>query len=577
MSFAGSRYLQGVEKFETDALGIPNIYFVLGNKTSDVVPTPTAGFSQTFSGCYDISNIYGLNRDGTELDDDGGNPGDSGEEAVYTRFLRIKSDNYPFFDPDNSGGAFQAYSPGGGYTGGAQGYRAGDTTPVLDPTFGLGVNPGDFNTVNGIISGIANNRISGVANTLLSRFIHANAVDNFNESPTNASSRNTVTQFDICDETNRIVTSPQFPTPNTQQSNQHGHGYVVGCCRIEKEDPIQDADLNNLDAGVTAGFFTLVAGETGPSSDNPLSNDHKLELHRHLSSSYEGPHDDSSKWNPDFTTADEIEKALTLQTATLSNAINGIDNNGNPLNGLSVIFFNDINIFSGVKFGGICTNKDGHIFASRMPLGKMFKIVPNGNDFTSATLSTVKHSVLVRGAGGYLADGTEKEDPDRLPTNPDTGAPTSGPRLGGMICDTSGQFNIHEIDADGNPRRLADRVLMGFCVDSLQSPWPGFYDNADSTPGPDYNQGLSLRGLYIMVLDETKTKVAYDSNNPNWDYRAIYFYPVIETSSIGPADEHTVMFPFASDLDGFFGGDVVDELARIRTGSATLRPNFPEH
>jgi hypothetical protein len=71
--------------------------------------------------------------------------------------------------------------------------------------------------------------------------------------------------------------------------------------------------------------------------------------------------------------------------------------------------------------------------------------------------------------------------------------------------------------------------------------------------------------------------VAYDSNNPNWDYRAIYFYPVIETSSIGPADEHTVMFPFASDEDGFFGGDVVDELARVRTGSATLRPNFPEH
>jgi hypothetical protein len=576
MSFAGSRYLQGVEKFETDALGIPNIYFVLGNKTSDVVPTPTAGFSQTFSGCYDISNIYGLNRDGTELDDDGSNPGDGGSEAEYTRFLRIKSDNYPFFDPDNSGGAFQAYSPGGGYTGGAQGYRAGDTTPVLDPTFGLGVNPGDFNTANGIISGIANNRISGVANAFLSRFIHANAVDNFNESPNNASSRNTVAQFDICDETNRIVTSPQFPTPNTQQSNQHGHGYVIGCCRIEREDPIQDADLVNLDAGVTAGFFTLVAGETGSSSNNPFSNDHKLELHRHLSSSYEGPHDDSSKWNPDFTTADEIEKALTLQFTTVSNAISGVDNDGNPLEDFSVFALTDLNIFFGFASGSICTNSDGHIFANRLPFGKMIKIVPNGNDFASATFSTLKHSILVRGAGGYEANGTEKEDPNKLPVSLD-GGPTTGPKISGMICDTPGQFNIHEIDANGNSRRLSDRVLLCFCVDALQSPWAGFYDNADSTPGPDYNQGLSLRGLYIVVLDETKTKVAYDSNNPNWDYRAIYFYPVIETSSIGPADEHTVMFPFASDEDGFFGGDVVDELARVRTGSATLRPNFPEH
>ena len=55
MSFAGSRYLQGVEKFETDALGIPNIYFTFGRRTSDT--TPENNESPIISGCFDISNV----------------------------------------------------------------------------------------------------------------------------------------------------------------------------------------------------------------------------------------------------------------------------------------------------------------------------------------------------------------------------------------------------------------------------------------------------------------------------------------------------------------------------------------
>ena len=579
MSFAGSRYLQGVEKFETDALGIPNIYFSLGFRTSDIRPVALGGFSQIFSGCFDITNIYGLNRDGTELQQDtGGAPGDS-DNAPYTKFLRIKSDNYPFTDSNNSGGALDAYAPGS-YTGGAQGYRSGQSMPVLDPTFGLGVDPGDFNTENGFISSSAGRRISAASNTMLSRFLHTNVVDDFNELINNASSRNTVTLFDVCAAAESIQSSPQPTTPGnpSQRSNTHGHGYVVGCCRIEPEDPVQDANLDDLDAGVTSGFFTLVAGETGQSSNNPNVNDHKLELYRHLSISYEGPHNDTSKWEPDFSTADKIEKALTFQSTTLNNAINGVDNDGNSLDPLSVLFFSDLNFFVGIRNGDICTNKDGHIFVHSLPLTKMLRIEPQDNDFSNAKFETVKHSILVKGNGGYLADGTEKEDPNRLPVSSETGSPTFGPLLDGLICDTTGQFNIHEIDSEGNPRRLTDRVLFGFCVDSALSPWPGFYDDANSTPGDDYNQGLSLRGLYIIVLDETKTKVAYDSNNENWDYRAIYFYPVIETTFIGTAGTHTIMFPFASTQTAIVDNPSgTDRLARVRTGSVTLRPNFPEN
>ena len=115
MSFAGSRYLQGVEKFETDALGIPNIYFTFGRRTSDT--TPENNESPIISGCFDISNVYGINRDGTVGDGDAGGIGNGSqqEDGEYTRFLRIKSDVDPWSRSE--------YSPGEGYSGGAQGYR----------------------------------------------------------------------------------------------------------------------------------------------------------------------------------------------------------------------------------------------------------------------------------------------------------------------------------------------------------------------------------------------------------------------------------------------------------------------
>ena len=158
MSFAGSRYLQGVEKFETDALGIPNIYFTFGRRTSDT--TPENNESPIISGCFDISNVYGINRDGTVGDGDAGGIGNGSQEqdGVYTRFLRIKSDVEPWSKSE--------YSPGGGYFGGAQGYRNMQTA-IVDPAFFI--QNGDCNPSNGIIDGDAENDVSGTSNVLISR------------------------------------------------------------------------------------------------------------------------------------------------------------------------------------------------------------------------------------------------------------------------------------------------------------------------------------------------------------------------------------------------------------------------
>ena len=81
-----------------------------------------------------------------------------------------------------------------------------------------------------------------------------------------------------------------------------------------------------------------------------------------------------------------------------------------------------------------------------------------------------------------------------------------------------------------------------------------------------------MRGLYIIVLNEDKTKVAFDSNNAIWDYRAIYFYPAVE--AIGSASDPRIVFPFATTQDGIFNSN---SPGRISTGSVTLRPNFPEN
>ena len=74
-----------------------------------------AGFSQIFSGCFDITNIYGLNRDGTELEEGTGGGTDTDSARIH-KILKNKIRQLPFND--------NAYA--GSYTGGAQGYRSGE-------------------------------------------------------------------------------------------------------------------------------------------------------------------------------------------------------------------------------------------------------------------------------------------------------------------------------------------------------------------------------------------------------------------------------------------------------------------
>ena len=187
-----------------------------------------------------------------------------------------------------------------------------------------GIQNGDCNPSNGIINGNAENDVSGTSNEMISRNMHVNIVDNFNT--TNFDTRQTTTRFIINGRIGRVVRSPQGGLSN----NISGHGYAFGCCRIEKNDPIQDANLEDLDAGVTAGFFTITRGRTGSSSSQ--DSDHFFELHRHLSTSYAGPHNTSTKWNPDFKTADLILNNTGRPTrGTLQNAADKVDENGNPI------------------------------------------------------------------------------------------------------------------------------------------------------------------------------------------------------------------------------------------------------
>ena len=559
MSFAGSRYLQGVEKFETDALGIPNIYFTFGRRTSDT--TPENNESPIISGCFDISNVYGINRDGTVGDGDAGGIGNGSQEedGEYTRFLRIKSDAEPWGSSE--------YSPGGKYFDGAQGYRNMQTA-VVD--YVLGVQNGDCNPSNGIINGSAENDVSGTSNEMISRNMHVNIVDNAGPSNPGGGETN-LTRFIISDTTSTIVKSPQ----GGQSNNRAGHGFASGCCRIERNDPIQDANLEDLDAGVTAGFFTLTRGRTGSSGSAAQNVDHFFELHRHLSTSYAGPHNTSTKWNPDFKTADLILNNTGRPTrGTLQNAANKVDENGNPIDPFKSYFYTDLNIVSSPAAGDICTDNQGNIICHRTIFGKLFKITPSDNTFQDATYTVIKHSKPVRGAGGYNANGTEKDDPEGIEQTDD--GFSVGPEFDGIICDNTGQFNLHEVDGNGNLNRLSDRVLLCFAMQARRSPWAGFIDNGapGHVPGGsnDFNQGLGTRGLYIIVLNEDKTKVAFDSNNAIWDYRAIYFYPAVE--AIGSASDPRIVFPFAATQDGVFNSN---SPGRISTGSVTLRPNFPEH
>ena len=166
-------------------------------------------------------------------------------------------------------------------------------------------------------------------------------------------------------------------------------------------------------------------------------------------------------------------------------------------------------------------------------------------------------NVLVKHADGF--DGWEEDN-----------------KFDGIICDNTGQFNLHEVDGNGNLKRLSDRVLLCFAMRARSSPWDNFFDDGAPAHVPgtdnDYNQGLGTRGLYIIILNEDKTKVAFDSNNAIWDYRAIYFYPAVE--AIGTVSDPRIVFPFATTQDGIFNSN---STGRIDTGSVTLRPNFPEH
>ena len=88
------------QAFEVDALGIPNVYFIGGDRQN--VSSAGGNDRVPISGVFDLSNIYGLKADGTPLDgDDGGSNNPDGTNSL-NRFISVKFSD-PFY---YNGGVF---------------------------------------------------------------------------------------------------------------------------------------------------------------------------------------------------------------------------------------------------------------------------------------------------------------------------------------------------------------------------------------------------------------------------------------------------------------------------------------
>jgi len=118
---------------------------------------------------------------------------------------------------------------------------------------------------------------------------------------------------------------------------------------------------------------------------------------------------------------------------------------------------------------------------------------------------------------------------------------------------------------------LDDRVLFAFLMDA---------ENSIVDPGgvgriPGATDQDTRRGLYIIILNEDKTKVAFDPNNEEFDYRAIYFYPAREFFNDGFGE--TVCFPTFLNLGAINGSTEANRMKnRVRTCGASMRPLLRE-
>ena len=567
------------QAFEVDALGIPNVYFIGGDRQN----ASSAGGNDRvpISGVFDLSNIYGLKADGTPLDDDDGGSNNPDGSNSLNRFISVKFSD-PFY---YNGGVFGS----GGYTGGSVGLRKRNGQAVLDPSLGSGVSPGDVSSPTGIIgSSLMGANCCPGGFEFLSRKAWVSVTDLIDFRTTKENG----TFFTWAITTESDDTGPAHQSNfvgNANDDNTMAHGDAIDVCRLESYSNLfreASGDVSQINDPV--GFITVTRGVTGNVSSSNFPNwEYFIEasLHRFASATASTTSEfvgGQRNVPEDYKSAKRLIKSTSVvTTASLGdNHRNGNDDDGNPIDDFASIFIPEVNLVFGGAFAGTsCVDRSGNIFIGWSISGKLIKLVPNQDtttesgdtdEFTSGTFSVIKHSKLLPGNGGYNADGTEKTDRNGFPVDPDDNfvypqCPSA------MICDTTNAFGVKGTDSNGDPIFLDDRVLLAFNIDSND----GIVDPNGSGRLPGATDQDTKRGLYIIILNEEKTKVAFDPNNEQFDYRAIYFYPAREFFNDGFGE--TVCFPTFLNLDGVLGSTKAIRMKnRARTCGASMRPLLRE-
>lgn len=573
------------QAFEVDALGIPNVYFICGNRQN---ATPVGGNEQIpISGVFDLSNIYGLKADGTPLEgDDGSSTNPSGGNTL-NRFISVKFSD-PFY---YNGGVFGS----GGYTGGSVGLRKTNGQAVLDPSLGSGISPGDVSSPTAIIgSNVMGLNCCPCGFEFLSRRAWVSVGDLLEDR--SFIQNGTFFTWAITTEDNALGPAHQSPFQgNANDDNVMAHGEAYDVCRMEPySSRFREVSGDNSQINDPVGFITLTRGLSG-NTNNLTNTEFFLEVN--LLRFAAATASTTTEFIPpernvpeDYTTAKQLKQTTIGVTVApyinsaqgLANHLNGLDLDGNPIPDFATIqtgLNNEGNIFFGGFEGSACVDRSGNVFLGWTTSGKLIKLVTNQDttaeagdtdEFTSGTFSVIKHSKLVPGNGGYNADGTEKTDRNGFPVDPDNNiikpvCPSA------MICDTTNAFGVKGTDSDGNSYSLDDRVLFAFLMDA---------ENSIVDPGgvgriPGATDQDTRRGLYIIILNEDKTKVAFDPNNEEFDYRAIYFYPAREFFNDGFGE--TVCFPTFLNLGAINGSTEANRMKnRVRTCGASMRPLLRE-
>ena len=576
------------QAFEVDALGIPNVYFICGNRQN---AGAQGGNEQVpISGVFDLSNIYGLKADGTPLEGDDGTGTNPNGSNSLNRFISVKfSDSFYY-----NGGVFGS----GGYTGGSVGLRKRNGQAVLDPSLGSGINPGDVSSPTGIIgSNLMGFNCCPCGFEFLSRRAWVSVADLLElRGPQGLKENGTFYTWAITTEDNALGPAHQSPfVDNANNNNVMAHGEAYDVCRMEPySSRFREVSGNRSQINDPVGFITLSRGLSGRL--DVLTNTEfflEVNLHRFASATAST----TTEFIPplrnvpaDYTTAKQLKQTTIGVTVApyvnspqgLVNHLNGLDLDGNPIPDFATIqtgLGGEGNIFFGGFEGSACVDRSGNVFLGWTTSGKLIKLVTNQDttagagdtdEFTSGTFSVIKHSKLLPGNGGYNADGTEKTDRNGFPVDPD-GNLIEPICPGAMICDTTNAFGVKGTDSNGNSYSLDDRVLLAFVMDAEHS----IVDPNGVGRIPGATDQDTRRGLYIIILNEEKTKVAFDPNNEQFDYRAIYFYPAREFFNDGFGE--TVCFPTFLNLDGVLGSTKAIRMKnRARTCGASMRPLLRE-